>query len=304
MAISFVAAVVLCLQITQAKAAPEWQISGLTVWAVSLAIFGTAIYAWRPGISLSGWILGILVLTFVSLSLTTSTAVVLAFMQGGGDFAAAMGRASTLAPRMCAAFFSLMVFYPLRLMLPVRKERRPDRRRFAQSAAANETGGGDGGPAVLLVGGDQAIPVWDMRKRPAAGRQSSDSLSSPELDGSVDIPLDALLAQIPRDLWGDSAEGYSASLPVPVPLEAIVPQLKEARVVMRLAALRELLPPGAMQDLSDTEPDREDGLVLLPLELIVPQLPPEALELPPPSPPAWAKVDEDDSVLFATIPAK
>lgn len=82
MAISYVAAVVLCLQITQMKAATEWQISGITVWAVSLAIFGTAIYAWRPGISLSGWILGLLVLTLVSLSLTTSTAIVLAFVQG------------------------------------------------------------------------------------------------------------------------------------------------------------------------------------------------------------------------------
>ncbi len=106
MAISYVAAVVLCLQITQMKAAPEWQISGITVWAASLAIFGTAIYAWRPGISLSGWILGLLVLTLVSLSLTTSTAIVLAFVQGGGDFPVSMGRASTLAPRICAAFFS------------------------------------------------------------------------------------------------------------------------------------------------------------------------------------------------------
>ena len=304
MAISFVAAVVLCLQITQVQAAPEWQISGLTVWAVSLAIFGTAIYAWRPGISLSGWILGILVLTLVSLSLTMGTAAVLAFVQGGGDFTAAMGRTSTLAPRMCAAFFSLMVFYPLRLLLPVRKPRKPDRRRFAQSAAAQEAGAGEGDPAVLLVGGDQAIPVWEMRSRPGAARQSSDTLTSLELDGSVDLPFDVLLAQVPRDMWGDGAEGYSASLPVPVPLEVIFPQIKEARVVMRLADLRQLLPPGAMKDPSDTDLDREEGLVLLPLELIVPQLPPEALELPPPSPPAWATVDEDESVLFATIPAK
>lgn len=302
MAISFVAAVVLCLQISQTKAAPEWAISGATVWAVELAIFGTAIYAWRPNVSLSGWMLGILSLVLVSLSLTTSTAAVMAFIQGSGDFPIAMARASTMGPRVCAAFFSLMVFYPLRLLLPIRRDRKVNGKRFAKSEAAMASPA-EGDPSVLLVGGDQSIPVWEAKNRPAAERQSGEQFSSVEIEGSVDLPLDVLLAQIPRDMWGEGAEGYSASLPVPIPLEVIVPQLKEARVVMRIGEVRQLLPPDAMLGSADTDPGREDGLILLPLELIVPQLPPEALELPPPSPPAWANVDEDESVLFATLSA-
>jgi hypothetical protein len=35
--------------------------------------------------------------------------------------------------------------------------------------------------------------------------------------------------------------------------------------------------------------------------LIVPQLPPEALELPPSSPPVWARVDVEERVVFATV---
>jgi hypothetical protein len=304
MAISFVAAVVLCLQITQIKAAPEWQISGATVRVVELAIFGTAVYAWRPKISLSGWILGILLLTFVSMSLTMCAALALTVIQGLGDFMTAMSRTSALVVRVCAAFFSLMVFYPVRMLLPIRRERKPDRKRFARSAAAFAAAA-EGDPALVLVGGQDAIPVWETRNRPATfARDESDMAPALDVDGAIDLPLHALLAQIPRDMWGESANGYAPTHPVPVPLEVIAPQLKEARVVLRLGDLYELLPPGAMRDISLVDPGREDGLVLLPLELIVPQLPAEVLELPPPSPPAWANVDENESVLFATLPAK
>ena len=309
MAISFVAAVVLCLQITQTKAAPEWQISGATVWIVQLAIFGTAVYAWRPGISLSGWMLGILVLIFVSLSLVTTTSLALAFIQGGGDFPTAFGRTASLGPRVCAAFFALMVVYPLRVLLPIRRER-PRRRRFTASddAAGMVMPGAEGDPAVLLVGGDEAIPVWEPRSRPAGGRgdgeSTSISMGGLGLDGTIDLPLHAVLAQVPRELWGGSAQGYDPSHPVPVPLEVVVPQLKDARIVVRLLDLYDWLPPDAVRSPAELGDGKQSEVVLLPLELIVPQLPLEVFELPPATPPAWAHVDENESVLFATIPAK
>jgi len=302
MAISFVAAVVLCLQITQMKAAPEWQIAGATVWIVQLAIFGTAVYAWRPGISLSGWILGILLLILVSLSLTTTTALTLAFLQGVGDFPSAFSRTGSLGPRVCAAFFALMVSYPVRILLPIRRERPIRKRSRDGDADAGIAAGGD--PAVLLVGGDQAIPVWDARNRPVGSSAPSTSISSLELDGTIDLPLGAVLAQVPRELWGDTAGDYASSHLVSVPVEVVVPQLKEARIAIRWLDLYEWLPPGAGRAEPELGHDKRDELVLLPLELVVLQLPPEVFELPEATAPAWAHVDENESVLFATIPAK
>ncbi len=302
MAISFVAAVVLCIQITQMKAAPEWQIAGATVWIVQLAIFGTAVYAWRPGISLSGWILGILLLILVSLSLTTTTALTLAFLQGVGDFPSAFSRTGSLGPRVCAAFFALMVFYPVRVLLPIRRARPVRKRSKGGNADAGATAEGE--PAVLVVGGSQAIPVWEARNHPAGSSGPSTSISSLEFDGTIDLPLSAVLAQVPRELWGDGAGDYAPSHPVSVPIEVVVPQLKEARIVVRWTDLYEWLPPGAGRTETELGHDKNNELVLLPLELVVPQLPAEVFELPEATAPAWAHVDEEESVLFATIPAQ
>jgi hypothetical protein len=303
MAISFVAAVVLCLQIAQMKSAPEWQIAGATVWIVQLAIFGTAVYAWRSGISFSGWILGILVLIFVSLSLTTTTALTLAFIQGTDDFSSAFNRTGSMGPRVCAAIFALMVFYPLRVLLPIRKAR-PVRKRFKPGETEVETQK-DGDPALLLVGGDQTIPVWDARNRGGGGGGAPlTSVSSLALDGTIDLPLSAVMAQVPRELWGDAVDEYSPSHPVSIPIEVVGPQLKEARIVVRWPDLCEWLPPGAGRVDVELGHGEQEELVLLPLEFVVPQLPHEVFELPEATLPAWAEGDEDGSVLFATIPAE
>jgi len=304
MAISFLAAVVVCLQLTQIKAAPEWQIAGATAWTVELAIFGTAVYAWRSRISLSGWILGILVLIFLRLLLGTTAALSMSLFQNVGHFTTALDRTATLGPRVCMAFFSLMVFYPLRVLLPIRQEHRPDRKRFAERAMAMNTivASKEGEPAVLLVGHDHTIPVWQTRPKPGvAAAPDPLPVTTIDLEGSIDLPLNAVLAQIPRELWGENAGGYNASHPVPVPLDVIIPQLKEARIAVRLGEIHQWLPPGAMRDPSELDLERGASLILLPLELVVPQIPCEVFELPAPSPPAWANIRENEMVLFATV---
>jgi hypothetical protein len=310
MAISFMAAVVLCIQIAQIKSAPEWEISGITAWVVEVAIFGTAVYAWRQGISLSGWTLGILVLVFIRLSLATSAAVGLALVQNLSDFNSALERTSALGPRVCSALFALMVFYPLRLLLPIRSYRKSRKQRYAESAAVGTAIAiaGEGDPALLVGGPGDAIPVWDARGRGSRTGVGHRALQEDplhpvlELEGTVEVPLRILLAQVPPDLLGESAKEYEGSHPVSIPLEVVLPQLREARVAVKLGDLHDWLPPGVMQAPLQFDVEREAALVLLPLELIVPQVPPEALELPPASPPAWAKVGgEAEPVVFATL---
>lgn len=305
MAISFMASVVLCLQIAHMKSGPEWQISGLTAWIVEFAIFGAAIYAWRRSVTLSGWVLGILVMLFIRLATSTSAAVGLMLMQVSDEINIALGRTSTLGPRICAAAFTIMICYPLRVMLPVRVAAKRDRKRFANSAAAveaNSAAPAEGDPAVVLVGSKETIPVWEIRPRVTGVTRNQDGLPADSgLDGTIDLPLKALLTQVPPELVGEHARDYGESHPVPIPMELIVPQLKEARVLVKLSDLCDWLPPGAMQDLSGRDLESVAGLVMLPLDLIVPQLPPGVLELPPPAPPAWANLDESNSVLFATI---
>jgi hypothetical protein len=89
---------------------------------------------------------------------------------------------------------------------------------------------------------------------------------------------------------------------VALPLALIGPQLKEGLLLLRLADLRVALPPGVLTEAPDLEAvGGEPVLVSLPLEEVVPVLPPEALELPSPSPPAWAGFPDPESVVFAVV---
>ena len=110
-----------------------------------------------------------------------------------------------------------------------------------------------------------------------------------------------MLSQVPQDLLTEGRVQDDDSRTVSIPLEVILPQLKEARILISLSSLQEWLPAGTLQTAVEAGKDAEAALVQLPLEMIIPQLPPEALALPPPSLPAWAETAvETDSVSFAT----
>lgn len=305
MFISFLAAVVICIQVAQMKLAPEWQISGFTTWAVELAIFGAAVYVWRTRVSFLGWMLGVLGLIAVRLGLTTAAATGLAITQELDSFGPAFARASALAPRVCSAFFALMVFYPLREFLPLRTERVRLKRQFADSpAAALGERGAEGEPAVVLLGRDEdAIPVWESKPKPAeTAATHSVTLPLVDIDGAVEIPLRLLLGQLPAELLSETAREYDESHPVSVPLELVLPQLREARVVLALRDLAECLPPETLKPTALSDPESAKLEVQLPLEEVVPQVPAEALALPSPSLPAWARVTvEVEPVVFATV---
>jgi len=231
---------------------------------------------------------------------------VLTVMHGGSYFAPAVAKASMLAPRLCAAAFSLMVFYPLRTLLPTRvAEVLPDTSRFASSEAVNAAASRDKdeAPSVVVLSDGEKVPFWQGDDaRPSSPGHRPGPVLDEAMDGHVSLPLSLLLTLLPQELVGEKAQRNQESVEVAIPLASVIPQLREARIVVSLADLHEWLPAGTMKKLPGRESEAGDqgDLVILPLAWVVPRLPSEVLELPPPSPPAWAEAKEDEPVVFAT----
>ncbi len=305
--LAFTAGIVLCMQISQLKSQPSVEISAPALWAVEAAIFGSAVYLWRSRVTFSGWILGIAGLIGVRVALGSGAGVMLAIMRNTADVSACLAETSGLAPHMCAIIFALMVCYPLRAFLPLRPlENRLKGRRFAESAAVRSAtmGAENGDRGLLIVTVKDRRPGDKQPPRPAQEMPVPHAVLASEIEGEVELPLKTLLALFPEDVLTDRALALGESESVAIPIDFIYPQLREAQVAFSVGDLRNWLPPSVRKALvhpGDSDLELENTLVSLPLELVVPQLPAEALELPPPSPPAWAEVEAAETVVFATI---
>jgi len=111
-----------------------------------------------------------------------------------------------------------------------------------------------------------------------------------------------VLAQLAPELVNERAQKIDESQMMSIPLGAVLPQLKEARVVFSAAQIYAWLPDFAKKAVTAPADDAvETESVTLPLALIVPQLPSEALTLPAPSPPAWASAKQSEHVVFARV---
>ena len=306
--LAFIAGAVLCMQVSQMKAQAGVEISAPVLWAVEAAVFGTAVYVWQSQVTVAGWILGIAGLTGVRLALVSAAGLMLAVMQETANVAACLQETSQLPPRACAMAFALMVCYPLRTFLPLRAvEIRRKGKGFAESAAVKSA-------ALGVEDADRGLLIVTVKDRASAARQSPrpgpeglvpDVFAAPGIEGEIELPLSTLLALFPEDILTDRALALGDTESMAIPLEVVHPQLKEARVVFSVTDLRSLLPAAVRKALvqsSDSDLEVENTLVSLPLELIVPQLPLEVLELPPPSPPPWAgaEMKAGEGVVFAT----
>jgi hypothetical protein len=280
------------------------EISGPVLWVVEIALFGTAVFAWRPRASFLGWILGIISLAMVKTAVVSGAALVLSVMRETTNMAPALHQTSALLPRVCAAGFALMVCYPTRIWLPLRET---EPRAHKGGRAGRGRGMSEEDEKGLLIvtvssraGGQDEAPRAELKIHDPLGVRSSIAL----IEGELEIPLSTVLALLPENLVTDRALALADSETMAVPFETILPQLKEAQVVFSVAELRTFIPLAVRKLLvqpADSDIETENGLVSLPLALVVPQLPAEALELPAPSPPAWAKVDAEEHVVFATV---
>jgi len=303
--IAFTAGAVLCMQISNMKLTVGWGISAPMLWALEAAIFGGAVYVWRRGVSFFGWLLGIAALLVVRVAVTSSAGLGLALMRESANVGAMIQETTAVVPRLCAAVFALMVCYPLRVMLPLRQVKSDERRRRFADDAGRSARNEEGNRGLLIVTvKDRAAGAAEARAKGEVRTPAFGTTSSLMIEGEIELPLSTVLALLPDDLVTDRALALTDSQTVTIPLSVIHPQLKEAQVVFSVADLRAWLSPlvrKAIVPPSDSDIETENGLVSLPLELIVPQLLPEALQLPPPAPPAWAELQESERVVFARI---
>ncbi len=306
--IAFTAGAVLCMQIANLKLTVDWAISPPVLWAFEAAIFGLCVYLWRHGVSFIGWLLGIAGIFVVRIAVTSSAGLGLALMRENPNMESMLQETTSIVPRLCAALFALMVCYPLRVMLPVRQlELGGQRRQFGDSAAARLARGEEGDRGLLIVtvkdraaGGAGESRAKSEVRAPHLGMTSSAMM----MEGDIALPLSTILSLLPDHLVTNQALAFSDSQAVTIPLSIIHTQLKEAQIVFSVADLRTWLPPlvkKAIVQPSESDIEMENGLVSLPLELIVSQLPPDALQLPAPSPPSWAELQESERVVFARI---
>ena len=303
MAISFVAAIVVCMQVGQTEALPGWMMPEAILWSLEVAIFGVAVLAWQPQVSLVGWVIGIGALSVLRSAVGLAAAVTLVAVQEAGPLLPVIDQMSQLAPRLCAALFALMVFYPLRVLLPVKPlERSTDRKRFAMGAAASagERGSEENGSGLMIMAASGTAKGSPAEAAPWAEAEGQ-YLPSASVKGTIEVPLSVLLAELPQELVTDRAAEHDESELVSIPMNVVVRQLREAQIVVTLDDCYDWLPSGVMGSPGEfAVSDEGAASVILPLELVVPQLPPEVFELPPPSPPAWAQAEVDESVVFAT----
>ncbi len=300
------AGAVLCAQFSQTELQLGMAASGPVLWAVEAVVFGTAIFIWYPRVSFVGWLLGIVGLMTVRVALVSAAGVVIVYAHRVPNAGAALEQAQRLVPRACAVLFSLMACYPLRVFLPLREARSVGKRRsFADSAAVKSAaaGGGEGDGGLLIVtvkgrGSDES-----QLQPPIPPHRGPGMVPQLNVEGEVELPASSILALLPDELVTDKALAIGEAQTVTIPLHIVHPQLREGQVLFTASELRGMLPPAVRKALAqpgDSGPEVENMPVSLPLEHIVPQLPAEALELPPPAPPAWAEVDESQKIVFAT----
>ncbi len=303
------AGAVLCSQFSQSDLQPGMEASAPILWAVEAVIFGTAVFIWRSRVSFSGWLLGIAGLVVFRVGIASAGGTLLLFTLETSNAQAALEQTVEFVPRACAVLFSLMAGYPLRVFLPVREFQSSRRGRgFADSAAVRSAtaGGAEGDSGLLIVTVSKGGSADERAVMPPPREMTPGIVPQLSVEGEIELPLSSVLALLPEEVVTEKALAVGGSQSLRISLDVIHPQLREGQLLFTLAEIRGMLPQNVRKVLvqpGGSDAEVEDTPVPLPLDVVVPQLPPEALELPPPSPPAWAEVEvkETDTIVFATI---
>jgi hypothetical protein len=244
------------------------------------------------------------------LALTATAGLGLSFVDGNTDLTAAFQTTSALAPRAGAVLFSLMVVYPLRSLVAPKEAPLPGKR--GRQPADSSKAGPPSSPQSEDDRGLMIVSLSDRVASPEQPKQAPPPASDlfipapvPQADIAIEVPISALLAELPREMVTDEARSLDDGRSVALPSDRVLQQLREAHVLLSVQEIIELLPHRMRKTLSQPpDVNLESDTVNIPLELIVPQIPLDAFDLPAPTPPAWAAVEETDGIVFATVPTE
>ncbi len=301
------AGTLLTAQVHQLPGAEGWNIPGWILWAGEASTFLAALLLWTQEPSGLSVALGLAALFSLRLAVGAAAAAVYQLVHPAGEFSAVLGACYTSLPsRVCSIVFALMAFYPARTLLPrraavVRVTQRASKEAPFQnllhspaSKSANflfAASGPGAGEASATAGGTLTRSGAEM----LAGMLPADLQ-----EHKILIPLQLLACQLPSGVLKQEVMERlpRERLEVAVPLNVIFPQLKEALVQISVALLLSFFPKGWVLPPAAGGEEK----ITLPLEAVIPQVPEEALQLPAPSPPAWAGVlQEEEKLLFARV---
>lgn len=143
---------------------------------------------------------------------------------------------------------------------------------------------GDDSDAQSLAVGSSLFQVIEPRRVAAAPPQLE---AMPQVEGWAAVPASVVAEQLPPGAQVTSEE-------LLIPLSLIMPRLRTGEVRIPLAELEEVCLPLGL--------DEQEASVELPLRLIVPQIPDEALELGDAQPPSWLAVEAPlEDIFFAKV---
>ncbi|KPJ64796.1 hypothetical protein AMK68_00475 [candidate division KD3-62 bacterium DG_56] len=153
-----------------------------------------------------------------------------------------------------------------------------DRSRGTQTGSGGEPRAGEAAaPADLAADGDVEVPALVIFKQL-------------HQVGAID---QSVVARVPSDLA------------VSIPIALVAPGLREGAVVLPISALAPYLPDHLERDGLVAEPDEmtTEPMIMLPLEIVVPQIPKEAFVLPAMPSPEWMSLEreEEHSSLESTL---
>jgi len=262
---------------------------------IELSCYGVAVILANRRSTLLGYLIGVPVMLALRVVVMAGTAAWHAGQSGAPIVTTGVRVFSSAPVWIAATAFAVLMFLPFAGLLPERlaRRRRPRVRESAAGLAAVQ--------AMPELMSRQAEPEAPAEEEDLPGFAALVHLArreTREIAGSVSIPVEHILSQLPESLLpAGGARGEEAAI---VPLSAILPQLEEGVVRLPITALAGYMPAGSLREDRDIFAEDEAPMVTLPLEVIVPQLPESVLTVEPANPPSWLRVDPElERTLFA-----
>lgn len=284
-------AVLLCSRLAQSQS-PQLPISWWLTLALELGVYAALLALFDVPKSLIAYPVGALLLAAVRWGIMLASAGIVTASSGTDLWQEAKAMDGLLIPRLAAMAFAVIAVLPLRDVLQVQRgEAQPPTLRQEREASDSEAtllfGSGS-----LTAGAGLGTAVQDEDgDGPAAGILDNSVEETVEIEGSMLLPCEVALKNVPAERLNGQIEPGTQ---IEVPLRLIVPQLKEARVLIDMEELAAQLPLGLL--------DRDGPAVELPLNEVVSRLPAEVLQRPKATPPAWAQVDvQVEESLFTAV---